>query len=187
MKKYRLYAVFLTLSLVLVSCAYYPYQYAPPDYNTQVGTTLGAGIGALLGQAMGGNTESTIIGMTAGTILGALVGNAADRANQAAIDAAQYHKPVIVYDEDGHAVEAIPEKSTKPNCKKVRKRFWENGIMVKETIEEICIPSSPAEPPPSYYYGWWGWPYLPPGYYYGFPHYRRYYPPPHPYHPRPRP
>jgi len=187
MKKFQLYAFFLTLSFLLVSCAYYPYPYPPADYNTQVGTTLGAGMGALLGQAIGGNTESTIIGMAAGTILGALVGSAADQANQAARNAAQYGKPVIVYDKDGHAVEAIPEKSSNPNCTKVRKRVWENGTLVKETVEEICSPPVPAAPPPAYYYyGWWGWPYLPPVYYYGRPYYPRYYPHPHPYRPHGR-
>lgn len=183
MKKLQVYTSFLMLSFLLVSCAYYPYPYPPPDYNTQVGTTVGAGMGALLGQAMGGDTKSTIAGMAAGAILGALVGSAQDQANKAAMDAARYRKPVIVYDEDGHAVEAIPEKASNPNCIKVRKRLWENGTLVKETLEEICSPSVVREPPPVYYYyGWWGWPYLPPVYYYSRPYYH-WRPHPRPYRP----
>jgi len=174
-----MYPVLLILSFMLVSCAYYPQSYPPGDYNTRVGTTLGAGMGALLGQAIGGNTESTIIGMAAGTILGALVGSAADQENQAARDAAQYGKPVIVYDKDGHAVEVIPERGSSPNCTKVRKRVWENGTLVKETVEEVCSPNVPATPPPSYYYyPSWGWPYGPPAYYHGRSYYPRYYPQP---------
>ena len=182
MKKFRLYIAFLALFFLASSCAYYPYPYPPDDYNTQVGTTLGAGVGALLGQAIGGNTQSTIFGLAAGTILGALVGSAADQANQAARNAAQYGKPVVVFDENGYAVEAIPEKSSKPNCTSVRKRVWENGTLVKETVEEICNPpAQPAPPPAYYYYGWWGWPYVPPARYHGGPYFPRFRGHPHPY------
>ena len=60
---------------MLASCAHYP----PDRYNTQFGAAVGDGTGALIGQAIGGNTESTLIGLAAGTILGALVGNAVDQ------------------------------------------------------------------------------------------------------------
>ena len=140
MKKYHLVILSLTLSFFLVSCAHYP----PDRYNTQKGAAVGAGTGALIGQAIGGNTESTLIGLAAGTILGALVGNAVDQDYQAARDAAQYGKPVIYYDKSGHAVEAIPEGTNDPNCQKVRKRIWENGKLVKETVEEVCGPPTPV-------------------------------------------
>ena len=143
MKKYHVVILTLTLSFLLVSCAYYPHD----RYNTQVGAAVGAGTGALIGQAIGGNTESTLIGLAAGTILGALVGNAVDQDYQAARDAAQYGKPVIYYDKSGHAVEAIPEETDDPNCHKVRKRIWEDGKLVKEMVEEVCGPP----PPPGYY------------------------------------
>ena len=180
MKKYHFIIITMTLSCLLASCAHYP----PDRYNTQKGAAVGAGMGALIGQAIGGNTEGTLIGLAAGTILGALVGNAADQDYQAARDAAQYGKPVIYYDKSGHAVEAIPEESTDPNCQKVRKRVWENGKLVKETVEEVCYPPPPVvryysapPPPPAYYYGWWGWPVVPRfSFYYGRPyghgHYR---------------
>ena len=70
MKKYHLIIIAMTLSCFLVSCAHYP----PDRYNTQKGAVVGGGMGALIGQAIGGNTESTLIGLAAGTILGALVG-----------------------------------------------------------------------------------------------------------------
>ena len=124
----------LILSLILVSCAHYP----PDRYNTQAGALTGAGMGALIGQAIGGNTHSTLIGLAAGTILGSLVGNAIDQDYQAARDAAQYGKHVIYYDKSGHAIEAIPEGSNDANCQKIRKRVWENGKLIKETVEEIC-------------------------------------------------
>jgi hypothetical protein len=154
---------------------------------TQAGAALGAGTGALIGQAIGGNTESTLLGLAAGTILGALVGNAVDQDYQAARDAAMYRRPVIYYDKDGHAVEAIPEGTNSPYCQKVRKRVWENGKLVKETVEEICGPpavatpyySAPPPPPPAYYYdyyGWWGWPFVPSlSLYFGRPYHHGYY------------
>ena len=119
MKKYYLVLLSIILSFLIVSCAHYP----PDRYNTQVGAAIGAGTGALIGQAIGGNTESTLIGLAAGSILGALVGNAVDQDYQAARDAAQYGKPVIYYDKNGHAVEAIPEATHDPNCQKIRKRI----------------------------------------------------------------
>ena len=186
MKRYYLVILMLALPLILVSCAYYPYG----RYNTQAGAVIGAGTGALIGQAIGGNTESTLIGLAAGTILGALVGNAVDQDYQAARDAAQYNKPVIYYDRNGRAVEAIPQGTSDPNCRKITKRIWENGQLVKETVEEICEPpavryyAAPSPPPPPYYYGWWGWPFVPSfSFYYGRPYYGGYYG----YRPYPRP
>lgn len=185
MKKYRLHILILTLSFLLVSCATVP----PDRYNTQKGAAIGAGVGALLGQAIGHNTGGTLIGLAAGTILGGLVGNAVDQDYQAARDAAQYGKPVILYDKTGHAVEAIPEGvSNNPNCQSVRKRIWEDGKMIKETVEETCAPPSVHyyPPPPSYYYGWYPWPAFSSfSFSYGRPYHHGYYgyrAPYYPYH-----
>jgi surface antigen len=45
----------------------------------QTGAIGGAAAGALLGQAIGRNTEATIIGAAAGTLLGYIVGNEMDK------------------------------------------------------------------------------------------------------------
>jgi hypothetical protein len=92
---------------------------------------------------------------------------------KAARDAVRYGRPVIYYDESGHAVEAIPEEPYDVNCHRVRKRIWENGKLIKETVEEACGPPAPGvryypAPPPPYYYGGWGWPVAPPGFYFYF-------------------
>jgi hypothetical protein len=187
MKKIPVGILALILSLFLVSCAH------PPDrYNTQAGAAIGAGAGALLGQAIGHNTKSTLIGLTAGTILGALVGNAVDQDYQAARDAAQHGKPVIYYDRTGRAVEAIPLNGSAGDCRVVRKRFWENGDLVRETVEEVCGPPvvtySPPPPPPVVYYAP---PYPSFSLYFGRPYPHRYYKPypyayPYPYPPHRR-
>lgn len=171
MKKHPLAMMVPIFCLLLASCASSP----PGQYNTQVGAAVGAGTGALIGHAIGGNAEGTLLGLAAGTIVGALVGNAVDQQHQAAVNAAAYGKPVIYYDENGRAVEAIPEASADPNCRKVRKRIWENGKLVKETVEEVCS-SAPAAGyvyPPPVYYGWWGWPTF--SFRIGRPYYHRHY------------
>ena len=149
MKRHHLRIMLLILSLFLVSCAHYP----PDRYNTQRGAVIGGGAGALIGQAIGRNTESTLIGLAAGTIVGALVGNAMDQDYQAARDAARYNKPVIYYDKHGAAVEAIPEPVGKQtNCREVTKRIWQDGELISETVEEICEDRDRYGPQPYYVY-----------------------------------
>ncbi len=163
--QYHIGAIILILPLLVTACAY------PPDrYNTQRGALLGAGVGALIGQAIGRNTEGTLIGLASGTILGAFVGNAVDQDYQALRDAANYQKPVIYYDKQGAAVEAIPvEVDAKTNCRKIKKRTWKNSKLTSETVEEICEdpvvyysvpqPAYPYYPRP--YYGYSYYPYYP--------------------------
>jgi hypothetical protein len=175
-KTLSIMSVLLLFSVLLSSCAYYP----PDRYNTQRGAAIGAGAGALLGQAIGRNTEGTLIGLAAGTIIGALVGNAMDQDYQAARDAAANQKPVIYYDNKGSAVEAIPTPvDQRTNCSKVTKRVWQDGRIVSETVEEVCRepavvavpPATYAYPPPyppfyfNYYYGGRPYYYRPYGYY----------------------
>jgi len=54
------------------------------------GAMIGGGIGALAGQAIGGNTEGTLIGAGAGALLGGLVGNEVDHQERARRDREQY-------------------------------------------------------------------------------------------------
>ena len=48
--------------------------------DAQSGALLGAGIGALAGQAIGGNTKSTLIGTAVGAGAGYVIGNESDKA-----------------------------------------------------------------------------------------------------------
>jgi hypothetical protein len=48
--------------------------------DAQAGSLLGAGIGALAGQAIGGNTEATLIGTAVGVGAGYMIGNESDKA-----------------------------------------------------------------------------------------------------------
>ena len=127
--------ILLMIVVVIASCASIPKD----RYNTQKGAAIGAGAGALMGQAIGRDTEGTLIGLAAGTVLGALVGNAMDQDYAAARDAALYDKRVVYYDNQGGAVEAIPSKGTQQtNCHKVTKRTWKDGKLISESVEEIC-------------------------------------------------
>lgn len=125
----------LVLIAVIASCASIPKD----RYNTQKGAAVGAGAGALIGQAIGHDTEGTLIGLAAGTVLGALVGNAIDQDYEVAREAAYYDKRVVYYDREGSAVEAIPMGvNQQTNCHKVTKRTWKDGKLIRETIEEVC-------------------------------------------------
>jgi outer membrane lipoprotein SlyB len=50
---------------------------SPQDRAAGTGALIGAAGGALAGQAIGGNTRSTVVGAGAGALLGAVVGTAA--------------------------------------------------------------------------------------------------------------
>lgn len=135
MKKIIRIILILSVMLLSVSCATVPED----RYNTQKGAAIGAGIGALLGQAIGRDTEATLLGAGIGTVVGAIAGNAIDQDHQAARDAALLNKRVVYVDDQGRAVEAIPiQDSQQTNCRKVTKRHWDNGQLISETIEEIC-------------------------------------------------
>ena len=118
-----------------VSCA----TTQPERYNTQKGAAIGAGLGALIGQAIGRDTEATLLGAGIGTLVGSIAGNAVDQEHQAARDAAMTNKRVVYVDKGGRAVEAIPiQNNQQTNCRKITKRQWDNGQMINESIEEIC-------------------------------------------------
>ncbi len=50
--------------------------------DAQSGALIGAGIGALAGQAIGGDTEGPVIGTAVGAGMGYMIGNESDKANQ---------------------------------------------------------------------------------------------------------
>lgn len=135
MNKIILSVFLLAVMFFSVSCATIPED----RYNTQKGAAIGAGIGALLGQAIGRDTEATLLGAGIGTVVGAIAGNAVDQDHQAARDAAMLNKRVVYVDDQGRAIEAIPVQSgQQTNCRKITKRHWDNGQLISETIEEIC-------------------------------------------------
>ena len=135
MKKNILISLLLALMFLSVSCA----TTQPDRYNTQRGAAIGAGLGALMGQAIGRDTEATLLGAGIGTLVGAIAGNAVDQEHQAARDAARTNKRVVYVDNNGRAVEAIPiQNDQQTNCRKVTKRQWDNGQLISETVEEIC-------------------------------------------------
>ena len=129
--------IFISIALAFIaSCAGPQYD----RFNTQRGAAIGAGFGALTGQLIGRNTNSTLIGAGVGTLVGAIVGNAVDQERQIAREAALTNRRIVYYDqEEDHAIEAIPgpeDQHTK--CRKVTKREWDKGYLVSERVEEIC-------------------------------------------------
>lgn len=49
------------------------------ESDAQTGALIGTGVGALAGQAIGGDTESTLIGAGAGAAGGYIIGNESDK------------------------------------------------------------------------------------------------------------
>lgn len=59
------------MAMALAGCAS-----TEQEQRAGTGALIGAGAGALAGQAIGGNTRSTVIGAAGGALLGAAVGTA---------------------------------------------------------------------------------------------------------------
>jgi surface antigen len=68
MKNFLAIVMALSLSTAIVGCT-----------TTEQGATAGAVGGALVGQAIGGNTKSTLIGAGVGAVAGALIGESMKR------------------------------------------------------------------------------------------------------------
>lgn len=68
MKKITSIVFALALSTAVVGCT-----------TTEQGAVVGGVSGAVIGQAIGGNTESTLIGAAVGTVAGALIGKSLER------------------------------------------------------------------------------------------------------------
>ena len=135
MKKLWTLIAVMVLVIALSACASIPKD----RYNTQNGAVIGAGVGAIGGQIIGGNTTGTLIGAAVGTLLGGIVGNSVDQKEQAAREAAATNKRVVYHDDRGGTIEAVPgPTNSQTKCRKVTKRVWNKGELVSETIEEIC-------------------------------------------------
>ena len=71
MRKQQFFLAMLIVSLF--------YACTGTGYNTQKGAVIGAGVGALAGQSIGHDTESTLIGTAVGALAGTIAGNAVDQ------------------------------------------------------------------------------------------------------------
>ena len=70
---------------------------------------------------------------------GVVLGNAVDQQYEAAREAALTNRRIVYYDEQDRAIEAIPSPEDQhTKCRKVTKREWDRGHLVREWVEEIC-------------------------------------------------
>lgn len=136
----RILIVLVVLGMALVGCA------NTGRYNTQKGAAIGAGIGALVGQAMGRSTEATLIGAGAGTLLGSVFGNLEDQ--RAAEARARYAADSAVADgregrtevpDDDRYAEAIP---VDPPARQGRTRYAapEPQVLTQPPGEWVRVP-----------------------------------------------
>jgi hypothetical protein len=85
------------IALTIIATGFAMFSCIHEGYNTQKGAAIGAGLGAITGQIIGGDTAATLIGAAVGGLVGAIGGNAVDQsvANQR-IDAGQQRTTVAV-------------------------------------------------------------------------------------------
>ncbi len=103
MKKLAIAA--LLIGLLAAGCANTGY------YNTQKGALAGAGLGALAGQAIGRDTESTLLGAGVGAFMGAVVGNGMDQDAQRYRDSQRNYAPEPSYYSSAPRRNYAPEPS----------------------------------------------------------------------------
>lgn len=87
------------------------------------GLLLGAGGGALAGQAIGRNTESTLIGTTLGTLIGYMVGNEMDKnsIHNPNVGYPSTHRPLYREQRSGYSYgyRPSPTNLSSENCQEV--------------------------------------------------------------------
>ena len=114
-------ALVLALSLVVTA------NFAQARDNGADGFFLGAGSGALIGQAIGRNTEATLIGTAVGSMLGYIVGNEMDNAT-GGDRRVTYRSPVRQYSRTRHVEYLPPSRTqTKPVCRETQMFAEING------------------------------------------------------------
>ncbi len=67
--------------LLVVAVSFGLVSVAGCESDAQTGALIGAGVGALAGQAIGGDTEGTLIGAGVGAAGGYMIGNESDKKN----------------------------------------------------------------------------------------------------------
>lgn len=96
------FIIAIGISLLIAGCA------NTGRYSTQKGAAVGAGIGALAGQAIGRNTGSTLIGTGVGALMGAFVGNGIDQRDREVRDNQVEHTRRIYDDSEASLTESPP-------------------------------------------------------------------------------
>jgi hypothetical protein len=98
--------------------------------RTMQGGAIGAGAGAIGSVIAGASGSSAALIIMGGALLGGVIGNIADeQAKRVSLQPENRNKTVVVMEN---------EPSTSTNCTKVTKRYWKNGKMTSEVIEETC-------------------------------------------------
>lgn len=101
------------------------------ESDAQTGALLGAGIGALAGQAIGGDTEGTLIGAAVGGGIGYVVGNEGDK--KKAKEQRQYDPPPPrVESAPSQTPGASSESASPASTDKLTGTTWEVMSLVKD-------------------------------------------------------
>ena len=113
--------ILITITTLTLSTSAYAGQ-----QNSLGGLIIGAGSGALMGQAIGRDTESTLVGTAVGSVIGYIIGNEMDKDSRVYYHPAPRrpapHRPVIYHEKHVttnhyHYGNAKPARPSERNCK----------------------------------------------------------------------
>ncbi len=87
MKRFQIAVLTVLISSISISIA-------QAQHNGVNGIIIGAGSGALIGQAIGRDTESTLVGSAVGGLVGYVIGNEKDHNGRIVHYDNRYHRPI---------------------------------------------------------------------------------------------
>ncbi|MBM9518440.1 glycine zipper 2TM domain-containing protein [Desulforhopalus vacuolatus] len=142
MKKFAALVTAAALTLSLSGCA---------DQGITKGTAgagIGAASGALLGQAIGHNTQATLLGAAIGTVLGYIVGNEMDKADRIRLNEVYNSSPsgsAVAWEnpDTGNSYSVVPQPAYYPDhnqaspCRKAEILATIDG-KVQKTFTTAC-------------------------------------------------
>ncbi|MCD5412480.1 YMGG-like glycine zipper-containing protein [Thermodesulfovibrionales bacterium] len=136
-KRFAMLALAVLIMFVVSACALHRHHYE--------GALAGMGIGAVAGALLDDENRwrGGVIGAAIGAIAGATLTDIAVRGSR---EAAMSGRSVEYRTEDGRGIYHAqprgeffhPDPHTK--CRMVHERVWEDGVLVKDVIREVCMP-----------------------------------------------
>lgn len=122
---------------------------AQAEHNTTNGVIIGAGSGAILGQAIGRDTEATLIGTAVGGLFGYMIGNEMDHQGQRVVHHRTYQPPRTYSHTQKFGKPFAPNhikkvRNTNKVCKKTIKIKERHG-QTKRVVTKTCWSNNPYD------------------------------------------
>ncbi len=138
--------VVVVAALFLSGCAGFNAQQNQAAW--QFGATT---LGALAGQAIGNDTESTLIGAGIGYMIGGIskpFAYPSDYHAQAARNAVYYNQTVPYRTGNNNVYYTAEPMGYDGNCRWVEETEWQNGVATRKWTKRVCKGNTPWQPGP---------------------------------------